>query len=237
MAFITVYGKTNSENGWRMCDAAQCDTNPIPGTSVSIPLQRGIPNTILKAFAADLNAYIEPVMNARGGSDEGGWTPTNSVATSNHLSGSAFDYNWSDHPMGNANAGWNGSVLIKGDQVPAVRELLAWYEGMVFWGNDWSTPKDSMHFQMGYNTYNNQAKCADFIARKIRADGFSTYRRAPATAQPTGPVDPIVAFQAWKVQASDRQLLEYIVDQLGPGNPFWKDSVNGETLREKAFGA
>lgn len=75
-------------------------------------------------------------MNSRGGTDQGSWTPTNSVATSNHLSGTAFDYNWSDHPMGAANAGWNGSTIIKGDQVPAVRELLAWYEQMVFWGND-----------------------------------------------------------------------------------------------------
>lgn len=174
-----------TENGWPSCSIAECDTNPIPGTDVGIPLQRGIPNIILKAFAADLNARIESVYNARGGTDEGGWTPTNSVATSNHLGGTAFDYNWTDHPMGpeasDPSAGWKGSSLIQGDQVPAIRDLLKFYTykgvQLVFWGNDWSTPKDSMHFQMGYGTYANQDICREFIAKFIRADGFSTYNR------------------------------------------------------------
>jgi hypothetical protein len=39
----------------------------------------------MKAFAADYHVYIESLYN--GASDEVGWTPTNSVATSNHLGG------------------------------------------------------------------------------------------------------------------------------------------------------
>jgi putative chitinase len=158
---------------------------------VSIPVQIGEPNTILKAFLADLNAYVEPY---NGENDWGGWTPTNSVATSNHLGGTAVDFNWNDHPMGPAaedpTAGWQGSSLIAGDEVPAVRTLLDFYEGMVYWGADWTTPKDSMHFQMGYGTYDggntgdawtpamhSDASCMDFIKRKIRPDMFSVYRR------------------------------------------------------------
>jgi predicted chitinase len=167
-----------TENGWPSCDYDGCDTSKVPGTSVSIPVQIGIPNTILKAFLADLHAYVEPY---NGANDWGGWTATNSVATSNHLGGTAVDFNWDDHPMGPAAedpaAGWQGSSLIPGDEVPAVRDLLNWYEGMVFWGADWDTPKDSMHFQMGYDTYNNIPKCMDFINRKIRKDMFSTYKR------------------------------------------------------------
>lgn len=167
-----------TENGWPSCDYNGCDTSTVPGTTENIPVQIGIPNTILKAFLADLNAYVEP---DNGQGDWGGWTQTNSVATSNHLGGTAVDFNWNDHPMGPAaedpNAGWQGSSLIDGDEVPAVRDLLNWYEGMVFWGADWDTPKDSMHFQMGYDTYDNIAKCMDFIGRKIRKDMFSVYRR------------------------------------------------------------
>lgn len=160
-----------TENGWPACGSDLLDRSPVPGTSIVIPLQRGIPSRIMKAFAADFHAYVESLYNSRGGTDEGGWTPTNSVATSNHLGGTAMDLNWSDHPMGNAYAGFTQA------ETAVVRELLAFYEGMIFWGNDWNSPKDSMHFQMGYNTYNNQAKCNDFIKRKIRADGFSTFRR------------------------------------------------------------
>lgn len=155
-----------TENGWPSCGIGGCDTNPIPGTSVSIPLQRGIPNTIMKAFAADFNANVEQLRQA----DTGGWTATNSVATSNHLGGTAMDLRWNDHPMGNAYAGYSQA------EIATVRALLAFYEGTIFWGNDWTSPKDSMHFQMGYDTYTDQAKCNDFIARKVRSDGFSTFK-------------------------------------------------------------
>ena len=80
-----------TENGWPSCDIDGCTQNEIPGMGVSIPLQTGIPNTLMKAFAADLNWYVE-AYNGEG--DMGGWTATNSVATSNHLGGTAMDYNW-----------------------------------------------------------------------------------------------------------------------------------------------
>ncbi len=292
------------------------ERNPVPGTTIVIPLQRGIPNRIMKAFAADFHAYVESLNNSRGGADEGGWTPTNSVATSNHLGGTAMDLNWTDHPMGKEYNGYTSA------EIATVRELLAFYETMIYWGNDWNSPKDSMHFQMGYNTYNNQAKCNDFIKRKIRVDGFSTFRRGPmAPANPDdfplpagycyGPLDgpdycisgqypadlqswkdglgrwqavlglPItkvwdeatrdaatalqkqrnwppnpdfgyggvylaewneVINSGWRLPAkeklfprdfSDRELLEYIAEQLGPGHPDW--ASKGMTLRDKVW--
>lgn len=180
------------ENGWPECDLVDCDYATIPGTALRLPFQKCAPFIILQAFLRDLDQYIEPVMNARGITDEGSWTEDNSVYTSNHKGATAFDYNWDDHPMGRAGAGWDGSVLIDGDQVPAVQELLAWYEGMVFWGNNWNTPKDSMHFQMGYDTYGpaNAARVQNFIDRKLRADGYSTWRRG-GTARGGGVTPPV----------------------------------------------
>lgn len=180
------------ENGWPECDLVDCDYATVHGTPLRLPFQRGFPHIILQALLRDLDQYIEPVMNARGITDEGSWTEDNSVYTSNHKGATAFDYNWDDHPMGQAGAGWNGSVLIAGDQVPAVNDLLAWYEGMVFWGNNWSIPKDSMHFQMGYDTYGpaNAARVQNFIDRKIRADGYSVWRRG-GTARGGGETPPV----------------------------------------------
>ena len=169
------------------------DRTPVPGTDgkLVIPLQRGIPATIMRAFAADIHQFVESLNNSRGYSDEGGWTPTNSVPTSNHLGGTAMDLNWDDHPMGVALAGWGGSDIIDGPEEPEVRRILAFYENTIFWANDWDSPKDSMHFQMGYGTATSEgrAKCQDFIKRKIRPDGFSRYRRegelpAPPTFTP-----------------------------------------------------
>jgi hypothetical protein len=74
-----------TENGWYQVGPDQLDRSTIPGVDIMIPLQQGWPSTILKAFCADYHLFIESLQNSRGGTDEGGWTPTNSVATSNHL--------------------------------------------------------------------------------------------------------------------------------------------------------
>lgn len=150
-----------TENGWPSCTAADLDFSPIPETDIVIPLQKGQPSIVLKAFAGALNKYVESAYNSRGGTDEGGWTGTNKVPTSNHLGGTAFDYNWDDHPMGpkvpDPKAGWQWSAIVGGPEEPRIRELLRYctYKGlqMVWWGNDWVSPNDSMHFQMGYGTF------------------------------------------------------------------------------------
>lgn len=177
MGSRTVYGNTWSSNGWPMVDEAGCQWITVPGTTVSLQIQSGQPLAILRAFAADFNAYVEPLRDA----DSACWTATNSVSTSNHLSGTAMDLNWNSHPFQVADAGFDTA------KIAAVRALIDFYEGTVFWGNDWTDPKDAMHFQLGslanggpVNTYGNPAT-ADFIARKIRADGYSTYQRGNTT--------------------------------------------------------
>lgn len=190
------------ENGWPECDLSDTERLTIPGTPLSLPIREGQPHAILQAFFRDVNEFIEPANNGRGYSDEGSWTEDNSVYSSNHKGATAVDWNWDDHPVRVKDGGWGGSVLIAGSQVPAMRELLAWYEGMVYWGNDWKSFIDSMHFQMGYDTHGreNAARVDNFIQRKIRADGFSTWRRggvsrggvgAPAAPPvPTNPIPP-----------------------------------------------
>lgn len=179
-----------TENGWppdtnvvTAISLSDCELAIIPGTNGQLKLwfQKGIPAIILPAIMADLSQYVESLNNSRGYTDEGSWTNGNSVRSSNHNGATAFDYNWYDHPMGIALDGWHGSDIIHGEEEPEIRRILAFYNykgiQLVWWGNDWNSPKDSMHFQMGYNTYQNQSLCWEFINKFIRADGFSTYRR------------------------------------------------------------
>lgn len=177
MADRVVYGLSFSENGWKMVDQSSCRWIDVPGTngSVSLQIQDGQPAKILGAFAADWNAYVEKLRDT----DSACWTPTNSVASSNHLSGTACDLNWDSHPFRIQDAGMNPK------QVATVREMLSFYENTVFWGNDWDNPKDTMHVQMGYDTYgsSNVDRVQSFINRKIRSDGFSTFRRGAIQAQ------------------------------------------------------
>lgn len=169
-----------SENGWEPARASadQCEWITVPGTNppVSLQLLKGQPLAILRAWAADFNAFIEPLRDA----DSAGWTPTNSVPTSNHLNGTAVDLNWNSHPFQILNAGFDDA------KITTIREMLDYYENTVWWGNDWDSPKDAMHFNLDYDTYNNP-HTGDFINRKIRADGFSTYRRGGTVTPPPPP--------------------------------------------------
>jgi hypothetical protein len=229
-----------TENGWPSCGPDQLERNPVPGTNIVIPLQRGIPNRIMKAFAADYHAYIEPLNQA----DTGGWTATNSVATSNHLGGTAMDLRWNSHAF-------QKRGTFSPQQMATIRELLAWYEGMIYWGGDWNSPIDEMHWQMGYNTNNNQAKCNDFINRKIKADGFSTFRRGAAPADPNafplplgycfGPLDG----PEYSISGDFETDLQSWKDGLGrwqaalglPVTKHWDDATkNAATVLQKAKG-
>lgn len=184
-----VYGNTHSLNGWPMVTAEECDWVTVPGTTVSLQIQKGEPVAILRAFVADWNAFIEPVYDA----DSACWTPTNSVPTSDHLSGTACDVRWNSHPFLQSYAGFSPQMIS------TMREMLDFYEGTVFWGQDWDSPKDPMHISLngdaygGPSTYQNP-DTASFIARKIRSDGYSTFRRGPISAQPM--IDPVNVLSA-----------------------------------------
>jgi len=180
-----------SENGWEpaRANAPQCEWVTIPGAEhVSLQFLKGQPLSILRAFAADFHSYIEPLRDT----DSAAWTPTNSVATSNHLNGTAMDLNWNSHPFRVLNAGFDAAAIAR------IRDLLDFYtqDGLqiVFWGNDWNTPKDAMHWNMGYSTYGDP-RVQKFIDRKIRPDGFSTFRRGstPVVSKADGYALAIIA--------------------------------------------
>lgn len=75
----------------------------------------------------------------------------------------------------------------------------------------------------------------DQMATLIPPKGYAYATAVPAPTQPapqpTGAGDE---FKAWVASATDRQLLEYITNQLGPGDPAWESQPG--TLRDKVFG-
>lgn len=56
------------------------------------------------------------------------------------------------------------------------------------------------------------------------------YADLAAAPTPTPDAPPPDSFEAWMAAATDRDLLEYIVEQLGPGDPTW--ASKGATLRD-----
>lgn len=201
-----------SENGWNPSRATpdQCEWIRVPGAEhVSLQFLRGQPLTILRAFAADYHAYIEPLRDP----DSAAWTPTNSVPTSNHLNGTGMDLNWQGADGKTFRLGISKERAYPGNKAQELDALLDWYEKTVYCGGYWNI-RDWMHFQMGYDTFNNP-RTADFISRKIRPDGFSTYRRGGdgvTTPVPNRALD--VAGKALAPASVTRSRLESLLPEL-----------------------
>lgn len=209
MSFRTAYGNTVSENGWRMCNRDECDIVRIPELYLvdTAPLRKGAPLTILGAWLYWYDRNVEEIT-----SPVWGWSATNDVANSNHLAGTAVDVLAPKYP-------WQRYTMDAATQAK-VRKGLALFEGSVFWGRDWSRP-DEMHYQLAWTEGD---KRNEAFAAKLRAGYLGIY----APAQPQVPVQ-----KRFPQDLTDRELLEYIAAQLGPGDPAW--ASKGMTLRDKVW--
>lgn len=167
-----------------MCDANELDRGAVPGTSLVLPIRKGVANLILKGWVAWFHRNVESLNNARGFSDEGAWTPTNDVANSNHLSGTAVDLNWSDHAFRVSYSGFTQAEINK------VREGLKLFEGTIWWGQDWNSPKDPMHFQLNYGE--GDARNAAF-ATKLQNGYLGIWSGGGGVVEPPAGVDDIYA--------------------------------------------
>lgn len=136
-----------TENGWPQVPATALRKGFVPGLDgVQIELLDGDVYTILAGFLIWFDRNVEDVERNfnNGERDEWGWSRTNSVWNSNHLSGTAMDVNATKYPMGYYN--------MERHKVDKVREGLRLFEGTIFWGRDWNTP-DEMHFQIQGNAH------------------------------------------------------------------------------------
>ena len=160
-----------TENGWSQCSRAQCDNPLVPGTrKVRIEVQKGDPSTILIAWAAWWHRNVRSIEPRDGHRNWWGYSATNDVWNSNHLSGTAVDLCADELP-------WQRQVM-PGDQIGMVRRGLDLFEGHVYWGGNWQRV-DEMHSQMGGNTNGN--KRTHEFAEKLRNGYLNIY----------GPPDPL----------------------------------------------
>ena len=170
MSFRTAYGYTHSENGWRMCNRDECVIADVPLSFIdTAPIRRGDVATILGAWMLWYDRNVEELL-----SPVWGWSNTNDVSTSNHLSGTALDFNAPQYPWGRR--------VMPADRIAKVRRGLDLFEGSVFWGSDWDRA-DEMHYQIAWPE--GDARVAAF-AEKLRAGHLGLLAAAP-TPPPAAP--------------------------------------------------
>lgn len=84
---------------------------------------------------------------------------------SQHAGAQALDWNAMQHPNGSyKNAGFTAQ------QVSKIRLMLAFLEGVVYWGNDYKRTIDPMHFEIapGTSSDSGHAKIKRIVEKKIR---------------------------------------------------------------------
>lgn len=133
-----------SQNGF-LCISDRADDALTVVTSSKSKHQFVVRKFCREPFQALVNMLdtIEPASEAGW---DGGWSfrrIVGSTSFSNHASGTAIDWNASQHPQGTGQRGWTT------DQVRVIRKFLATQDGWCFkWGADFHHRSDSMHFEM-----------------------------------------------------------------------------------------
>ncbi|ONK10560.1 M15 family metallopeptidase [Streptomyces sp. MP131-18] len=157
----------NSANGWPVVDEA--DSHRIEGSGLDVRLLVGDVSVVLLHVA---RRYHYEIHELRRGEVTGHLTER-AVAQpyeSNHLSGTAIALRPGAHPVGVQDG-------LFPQQRAAVRHILAECEGVVGWGGDEQTPKES-HFEIAVGPGDARlARLADLIR------GAAPGRRAGAVNQ------------------------------------------------------
>jgi len=175
MSFRRIYGHDWSENGWRMCNADETVVVTVAGMKLRV--RSGHAATVLEAWLHWYHENVEPIDKYKP-TDDWGWSATNDVATSNHLSGTAVDINATQYP-------W-GQRVMPNARKAKIREGLKLFEGNIFWGADWSRA-DEMHYQLNAGTSSGTGasqKLIDFCNRRIRNGRLITEQTKEEEAGP-----------------------------------------------------
>lgn len=199
-----------SQNGYSANDRSVIASYDLPGGRVA--LRKGDVSVVLLWCATEWHRTVEPLVwpgiwgyaerTIRG----------SSTTLSNHASGTAIDCNAPQHPLGTAI-----TANFSPAEIHAVRRLVAFCEGVVRWGGDYSGRKDGMHLEINAN-----AAAVKRIADKIRAGVGPTI---PAVSP--NPVESSVSLT--KTQAEQ---LNVVVQQLCGSNvphefPGWQTWPGG----------
>lgn len=151
-----------TENGWLQCNRDSIITPLVPGTNGVRPeVRAGVCATVLVAWCAWWHENIYPIDTYKP-RDYWGWSATNEVWNSNHLSGTAVDLNATRLP-------WQRYVLPKALRDKINNVGIPLFEGTIYWGGNWGRV-DEMHSQINI-PQTRQGVLLDFVRRRIGADG------------------------------------------------------------------
>lgn len=162
-----------TENGWPMVNSDKTVSVQVVPAARKVPLLRGDVATILNAWLIAYNRDVEKI-----NTQVWGWSPYNDVWNSNHMSGTAVDIEAPRYPWGQRRM----SATTK----TKVRALLAKFDGVVYWGADWTYP-DEMHYQIGVRPSDPRVRA---LADKLNKGYLGIYSSPPPPPPKENPPMP-----------------------------------------------
>lgn len=157
-----------SQNGYYANNRNLIISVDIPGGRVSCRKDYGIPVIVKELFTRFHNEVESLKWPGNWGYAE---RPIRGSSTtlSNHASGTAWDANAPQHPLGK-------SGTFSASQVKAIKRILSDFDGVLRWGGNYNNRKDEMHFEIDKN----EAAC-EALAKKI---GKGTKANTPGEVKP-----------------------------------------------------
>ncbi|MEU1054504.1 M15 family metallopeptidase [Streptomyces sp. NPDC005876] len=142
-----------SKNGWQVLKTAK--SFRVEGSDRSVQLADGDAATVLLHVVRRINYEMYSLRSG----DVHGWTDDRKVKEeyeSNHLSGTAVAIRPAAYPVGSKGNLYPNELVV-------VRDILTELDGVVAWGGDFETPKES-HFEIAVTPGHPRLKG---VARKI----------------------------------------------------------------------
>ena len=137
-------GVLRSYNGWPIGTPGSTigiKTYPIPGSTVKMDIKSGDVSTVFVYLAQRYNAEVEKLIAGQSGGYEYRKNVNDPSTWSNHASGTAMDFNWEKHPNGS-----QGTFTSL--QLSNLRNVLAYFGDVIYWGGDYRGTIDEMHFEI-----------------------------------------------------------------------------------------
>lgn len=128
-----------SQNGWKVLAANELGHAALPGGSITCnPAVAPIFTHLGTRYHNEVQPLVWPGCWGWADRDVRG-----STDISNHASGTAMDLNAPLHPLGTSPMANYNSV-----QISNIHQIVAFYEGVIRWGGDYTGRKDGMHFEI-----------------------------------------------------------------------------------------
>lgn len=159
-----------SQNGYSANDRSVITNYNIAGEI--LPMREGATGELLAHLAEWIHENVESI-SAGHQQDDWGYAERpirgSTTTLSNHASGTAFDFNATQHPLG-VRGSWG---LRKKRKIN--RQLRTQYENVIRWGENYKGRPDGMHFEI-----NEDFDEVVRVLNKVRGNNTKTVRKLPA---------------------------------------------------------